>query len=96
MHVGLGLAFLAAVSVSACSSATDGSVPSTTLAAEQVSGDCHPSYAGKCVPHASDVDCAGGSGNGPSYVEGPVQVIGPDVYELDRDGDGAACEPFKR
>jgi hypothetical protein len=44
------------------------------------------------VPIDSDVDCAGGSGNGPSYVSGPVQVIGPDVYDLDRDGDGIACD----
>ena len=40
----------------------------------------------------SDVDCAGGSGNGPAYVQGPVEVVGPDVYGLDRDGDGIACE----
>ncbi|WP_291053918.1 G5 domain-containing protein [Herbiconiux sp.] len=53
---------------------------------------CSPNYAGPCVPIASDVDCAGGSGNGPAYVEGPVQVIGPDIYDLDRDGDGIACD----
>ena len=41
---------------------------------------------------ASDVDCAGGSGNGPAYVAGPVTVIGSDIYDLDRDGDGIACE----
>lgn len=53
---------------------------------------CHPSYEGRCVPIASDVDCAGGSGNGPAYVRGPVRVVGPDVYRLDRDGDGIGCE----
>jgi hypothetical protein len=53
-------------------------------------GDCHSSYAG-CVPIASDVDCAGGSGNGPAYT-GRVDVVGADVYDLDRDGDGVACE----
>lgn len=53
---------------------------------------CHPSYEGTCVPIASDVDCAGGSGNGPAYVRGPITVVGPDVYDLDRDGDGVACE----
>lgn len=52
---------------------------------------CDPNYSG-CVPVASDVDCAGGSGNGPAYVDGPVQVIGSDIYELDRDGDGTACD----
>jgi hypothetical protein len=59
-------------------------------AAPSSSGGCNPNYTG-CVPNASDVDCAGGSGNGPAYT-GPVQVIGTDVYGLDRDGDGYACE----
>jgi resuscitation-promoting factor RpfB len=53
---------------------------------------CDPNYSGACVPIASDVDCAGGSGNGPAYVRGPVQVIGTDIYDLDRDGDGIGCE----
>ncbi|HEX9832070.1 MAG TPA: excalibur calcium-binding domain-containing protein, partial [Mycobacterium sp.] len=36
----------------------------------------------------------GGSGNGPEYVDGPVYVVpgGNDIYQLDRDGDGVACE----
>ena len=55
--------------------------------------ECDPNYALVCVPIASDVDCAGGQGNGPAYVRGPVQVIGVDIYELDREGDGIACEP---
>lgn len=55
--------------------------------------DCDPNYSGACVPVASDVDCAGGNGNGPAYVSGPVFVIGRDIYKLDRDGDGKACEP---
>lgn len=52
---------------------------------------CDQNYS-PCVPVDSDVDCAGGSGNGPSYVEGPVTVTGSDVYDLDRDGDGIGCE----
>ena len=44
------------------------------------------------MPVAADVDCAGGSGNGPAYVSGPVTVVGSDVYDLDRDGDGIACD----
>jgi resuscitation-promoting factor RpfB len=52
---------------------------------------CDPNYSG-CVPVASDVDCAGGSGNGPGYVQGPVRVTGSDIYDLDRDGDGVACD----
>ena len=55
------------------------------------SGNCDPNYT-PCVPIASDVDCAGGSGNGPAYVNGPVYVIGNDIYDLDRDGDGVGCD----
>ena len=55
------------------------------------SSECDPNYSG-CVPIASDVDCAGGSGNGPAYVKGPVRVIGQDIYRLDRDRDGIGCE----
>lgn len=54
--------------------------------------NCNSNYAGACVPNASDVDCEGGSGNGPAYVRGPVTVVGSDVYDLDRDGDGIACD----
>ncbi|RSN52841.1 G5 domain-containing protein [Actinomadura sp. WAC 06369] len=53
---------------------------------------CDENYSGACVPIASDVDCAGGSGNGPAYVSGPVRVVGTDIYDLDRDGDGTACD----
>ena len=53
---------------------------------------CDPNYSGACVPIAYDVDCAGGSGNGPAYVRGPVYVIGNDIYDLDRDGNGVACQ----
>ena len=38
-----------------------------------------------------DVDCEGGSGDGPRYV-GAVRVTGSDPYDLDRDGDGIGCE----
>jgi hypothetical protein len=52
---------------------------------------CDRNYSG-CVPVASDVDCQGGTGNGPAYVAGPIRVIGSDIYGLDRDGNGIACE----
>ncbi|MEU6039858.1 G5 domain-containing protein [Actinomadura sp. NPDC047616] len=55
------------------------------------SSRCDPNYS-PCVPIASDVDCAGGSGNGPAYVQGPVRVIDTDIYDLDRDGDGVGCD----
>jgi hypothetical protein len=45
----------------------------------------------RALPPASDYDCRGGSGNGPKY-SGPVRVTGSDPYDLDRDGDGKACE----
>jgi hypothetical protein len=42
--------------------------PSTTTSRAKTSttaaGRCDPDYAGACVPIASDVDCAGGKGNG--------------------------------
>ena len=53
---------------------------------------CDPNYSGACVPIDSDVDCGGGSGNGPSYVYGEVKVIGSDIYDLDCDGDGYGCD----
>jgi hypothetical protein len=59
--------------------------------AEQ-SSECDSNYTGACVPVASDVDCAGGSGDGPAYVSGPVTVVGVDIYKLDHDRDGVGCE----
>lgn len=64
--------------------------PETPDTDAQGSG-CDTNYDG-CVPVSSDVDCAGGSGDGPDYVAGPVSVTGTDVYDLDRDGDGTACD----
>ena len=57
------------------------------------SGECDPRYQGVCVPIASDVDCAGGNGNGPAYFPGPAKYEGTDPYGLDRDRDGILCEP---
>ncbi len=55
--------------------------------------DCDPSYPDVCLdPSAEDYDCAGGSGNGPEYVEGPIRVRPPDPFGLDADGDGWGCE----
>lgn len=72
---------------------TTAASPTTAAPREQSpSGGCHPSYQGACLPpDAEDVDCAGGSGNGPVYT-GRVTVVGPDVYDLDRDGDGVGCQ----
>jgi hypothetical protein len=62
-----------------------------TVVGTKKKSSCDPNYSG-CVPIASDVDCAGGSGNGPAYVSGQVDVVGSDIYDLDRDGDGVACD----
>ena len=68
-------------------------VAPTLVPAASEAQACHTSYQGACVPAGvSDVDCASGSGNGPYYVRGPIRVVGPDQYGLDRDGDGVACE----
>lgn len=56
------------------------------------SSNCTPGYS-PCLPPASDYDCEGGSGDGPKYT-GLVEITGSDPYDLDRDGDGTACEPY--
>ena len=63
----------------------------TLIVAAGPVGPCSDYYSG-CVPIASDVDCAGGTGDGPAYVAGPVQIHGSDPYGLDGDGDGVGCE----
>ncbi len=60
-----------------------------TAAPSESSGPCSAS---SCLPPASDYDCAGGSGNGPEYVSGPITIDDHDPYDLDSDGDGVACE----
>jgi len=79
----------AATVTTAAASSTAAAAP--TSAAPTPAAGCDPNYSG-CVPIASDVDCAGGSGNGPAYVAGPVQILGQDIYGLDRDNDGIGCE----
>ena len=59
---------------------------------EQQPAGCDTNYSDGCVPIDSDVDCAGGSGDGPSYFSGTARVTGSDVYRLDADHDGIACE----
>jgi hypothetical protein len=62
--------------------------------AASTNSDCHPSYKGTCIPpDVSDADCAGGSGNGPWFVqEKNISVVGPDPFDLDRDGNGVGCQ----
>ncbi|MDA0365310.1 MAG: thermonuclease family protein [Chloroflexi bacterium] len=69
-----------------------------TAAARTISGTpstaaCDASYPDVCIPvGAADYDCAGGSGNGPNYISGPIRVLPPDPHRLDRDHDGWGCE----
>jgi hypothetical protein len=64
----------------------------THVKAPPVQSNCDSNYTGACVPISSDVDCGGGSGNGPGYVYGTVHVVGSDIYDLDADGDGYGCD----
>jgi hypothetical protein len=61
-----------------------------------IEGDADESTAGSAPQGLSssggDVDCAGGSGDGPRYVQGPVPVPPSDPNDLDRDGDGIGCD----
>jgi len=60
--------------------------------AEAAGEQCDPNYTGACLdPNSYDYDCAGGSGDGPDFT-GTVEIVGGDPYELDRDGDGIACD----
>jgi len=54
---------------------------------------CDSAYPDVCLRDGiGDYDCAGGSGNGPNYVDGPIQVRAPDPFGLDADHDGVGCE----
>ena len=76
----------------------DKAPPTTEVLTEPVAAaDCDENYA-LCVPVAGDVDCAGTASDvdpdvdGTSYMAGPVEVVGDDVYSLDADHDGIACD----
>lgn len=51
-----------------------------------VSSECHPNYS-PCIPMRDDLDC--------SEIRMAVTVTGADPYDLDRDGDGRACETYE-
>jgi hypothetical protein len=46
---------------------------------------CSPHYRGACVPIRADVDCS-------EIPDRNFRVVDEDVYNLDGDGDGIACE----
>jgi cytoskeletal protein RodZ len=70
----------------AAAAAAAAATPPTTSAP-----NCTPGY-DPCIPPGPDVDCAGGTGNGPRYVQGPITVTGSDPYRLDADHNGIGCE----
>ncbi len=66
--------------------------PATTVAAAPAR-NCDPAYPDVCLQDGiGDYDCAGGSGDGPNYVRGPLRVLAPDPFRLDSDHDGTGCE----
>lgn len=65
--------------------------PAPAAPAAPAAGQCDSNYADGCVPIASDVDCAGGDGDGPAYFDGVARVVGRDVYKLDGNHDGLTC-----
>ena len=72
-------------------------LPPVPTSPPPTTSNCHPSYPDVCIPIGSaDYDCAGGSGNGPNYIQGPIRVRhdvpDPDPHGLDRDKDGVGCE----
>ncbi|HWM20964.1 MAG TPA: hypothetical protein VNO51_14840 [Ilumatobacteraceae bacterium] len=76
----------------------DKPTPTSEVLAEPVAAaDCNENYAA-CVPVAGDVDCAGTEADvdpdvdNTSYMSEPVEVVGRDVYALDSDNDGIACD----
>ena len=90
-------AFLAeeaeAPTATAIITATPAPTATATAVATPDRSGCDPSYPTVCIPRgAADYDCAGGSGNGPNYIRGPIRVLSPDLHRLDRDGDGVGCE----
>jgi hypothetical protein len=66
--------------------------PAPVTAARADASSCAPGYSVCLTPGASDYDCAGGFGNGPRYVNGPIRVTGSDPFFLDLDGNGIGCE----
>jgi hypothetical protein len=61
--------------------------PKPVAKATPKASKCHPSY-DPCLPIVGDLNCPDVRAMG----KAPVSVIGPDDYNLDRDGDGIGCE----
>lgn len=89
----IALTLSASIGVAVPAAATGSVHPTVAAKASKKKRRCDPNYRGRCLkPNVSDYDCAGGSGDGPYYVRGPIRVVGSDHYRLDADHDGIACE----
>lgn len=67
---------------------------SDAVADAETAVSCDANY-GDCVPVSSDADCAGteeADHDGPTFVSTPIDVVGNDIYELDPDHNGIACD----
>src|SRR6266536_2233846 len=53
-------------------------LPATKPPTKTPASNCDPAYPDACLHDGiGDYDCAGGSGNGPNYVAGPIRVLAP-------------------
>ncbi|MBI2109437.1 MAG: hypothetical protein HYT93_04690 [Parcubacteria group bacterium] len=52
---------------------------------------CNPNYSGCLLDDIGDYDCDGSGGDGPNYT-GKVEVLGTDIFYLDKDQNGLACD----
>jgi len=70
------------------------SASATDESAQARGRNCTRGYRPCIADRPSDVDCYGGSGNGPRYTRPGVvyRVRGADRYGLDADNDGRGCE----
>jgi hypothetical protein len=86
------IALAVVLGITGLGSTLSASATNESVQARRVS--CTPGYM-PCIPNrASDVDCYGGSGNGPRYTRAGVvyRVRGADRYGLDADNDHRGCE----
>jgi hypothetical protein len=75
--------------------------PAPTTTVTSAPPACNANY-GKCLSASGDYDCANiqdddpdwvaGEQNGPNFTAGPFTVTGTDVYGLDANHNGVACE----
>lgn len=89
-RVGIALALASALTGSTALMSAVG----VTRSAQAAAQSCTPGYTPCISNKASDVDCYGGSGNGPRYTRPGVvyRVTGRDRYGLDANHNGQGCE----